>query len=148
MWFLVGLDCLRLCYQEFVNRRSSVQSGSPAPYFSRTSVALPGPTWQGVPVSITVPLETGSDFPARTRSSRAAGAFPNPATPSTAAFKCDGLRCAYRLTRAVVEWRNSAAMVPSLWPVIASRLAKVWRRSCQVAHSISTAVTAGPQTRL
>ena len=26
------------------------------------------------------------------------------------------------LTRAVVEWRNNAAMVPSLWPVIANRV--------------------------
>jgi hypothetical protein len=33
LWFLVGLGCLRLGYREFVNRRSSIQSGSPAPLF-------------------------------------------------------------------------------------------------------------------
>ena len=45
-------------------------------------------------------------------------------------------------TRAVVECRNRAAMVPSLWPVIANREAKVCRRSCQVAHSIPAFSTA------
>ncbi|TKS64352.1 MAG: hypothetical protein EWM73_00564 [Nitrospira sp.] len=34
LWFLVGLGCLRLGYLKFVNRRSSVQSGSPAPNFN------------------------------------------------------------------------------------------------------------------
>ena len=32
LWFLVRLGCLRLDLAQFVNRRSPVQSGSPAPY--------------------------------------------------------------------------------------------------------------------
>ena len=45
MWFLVGLGCLRLGYLNFVNRRSSVQSGSPAPVFQQLREVPPDKIW-------------------------------------------------------------------------------------------------------
>lgn len=62
---------------------------------------------------------------------------------STAAFRWVGERWAYRRTNPVVLCLSKAAIVPSLWPDIANRLAKVCRKVGQVTPSSLRPCTAG-----